>query len=198
MFISLVLVSLVILALKSKLNKSYVVVIYGLLLLISTLLFMYLHKDIINSSYPIRVGLYDILWTCLAVPLIIIFYVCEKMLSNVIFNKVLVLDIKYYFGGRLDTLQFVISIPIALLEECAFRLPLIIYNNQGYKNILFIIIVTSFLFGINHLFFSKYNAVSKYVLGVILAIISIYGELIITAIVLHIIYNFFVSRHYES
>ena len=190
-------VSLVIfLVLKINLDKSKVIIVYETLLLVASLVYICLYGESIYTNHFIQIELCGVFWISIALLSIVLFYVSENMIFNVIFDDVLVLDLNYYFGGKLDKIQFMISLPIAFLEECAFRLPLIVYVDQGSEYVWLLIIVSSILFGINHLFFSKYNAVSKCVLGVILAVITIYGESILVTIVLHIIYNYLTSKQY--
>ncbi|MBO0481263.1 CPBP family intramembrane metalloprotease [Enterococcus sp. MSG2901] len=115
---------------------------------------------------------------------------------NIIINKTIILDVKYYITGKLNIVKFLFSIPIMTIEELAFRLP-IIFDNASHLSCWSYLIISSFTFGSVHIFFSKQDLVSKTILGFILGFTMIETQNIIFSIVLHLFYNFLACRPYQ-
>lgn len=115
------------------------------------------------------------------------FYMIDFLLLNIIVNKAIIIDIGYYFKGRLPLLSFSISLAIAVLEELLFRFYFLTYT-EGHKVLL--LLFGSMAFGIIHIVFSKYDVISKTMLGVCCGLAFIMTNSIFFPIVFHGMYNF--------
>ncbi|AIS51584.1 abortive infection protein [Thermoanaerobacter kivui] len=121
----------------------------------------------------------------------LVYYVLDFMLINIIKSDVLILDIAYYFKGRVKMLEFLTSVIIGILEELVFRLYLI---ESSIKMEFLLLILSSMCFSMVHIFFSKYDVLSKMVMGLVLGYIFIQTHNILYPITFHMIYNWFALK----
>lgn len=117
----------------------------------------------------------------------IVIYIIDLLSINIVKNDILILDWKYYFKGKVNKIKFFISFVISIMEEIVFRMWIL----DGTISIFYSLILSSICFGIVHIFFSKYDCVSKAIFGLILGVIYIYTGNIIYTIITHIFYNLF-------
>ena len=116
----------------------------------------------------------------------VMIYVVDLAVKNMILNDVLILDIKYYFTPKKNQyFVVVLSLIIACGEELAFRLPLCEINT--YTQI--VLIVGSVVYGMTHIYFSKYDMISKIIFGFILGIVCLGLKNMLYALIIHIVYN---------
>ncbi|WP_408607820.1 CPBP family intramembrane glutamic endopeptidase [Bacillus xiapuensis] len=78
-------------------------------------------------------------------------------------QKALLLDLSYYFKGKVRLSAFFLSLIIGIQEEFIFRY----YLFQHEYPILLLLIAGSICFGLIHISFSGYDVFSKAVLGAI-------------------------------
>ena len=173
-----------------RVNRNLIIKIYFVIIMSLTIFEGIFSLNIILKSI-------QSLNLCICIIMIffsIIIYIIDFFILNIIENNVLILDFKYYFRGKIDKVKFLISCLFAVMEEVVFRMLLIgIENNK-----IFFLLITSICFGIIHRFFSKYDCFSKFVLGMILGIISIMTENLIYPMMIHIIYNYLTLKLYNE
>lgn len=115
-----------------------------------------------------------------------VIYITDLMLKNIILHDVLILDWKYYFRPKKRMhISILLSLLVACGEELVFRLPICVF--PAHKLIL--LLLSSVAYGIVHLFFSRYDACSKIIIGLLLASCVICSENIYNAFIIHIVYN---------
>ncbi|MFA9555702.1 CPBP family intramembrane glutamic endopeptidase [Evansella sp. AB-rgal1] len=131
----------------------------------------------------------------LVVGLGILFYIVDLIILNMIKHNVILLDFAYMLKGRVNIKALLISFVIGLQEEILFRYFLFM---EGGFSIIILLLISSILFGINHLTFSKYDMFSKMVLGLVCGIIFILTRNILLSIVLHLVYNYFALKNKEE
>lgn len=181
------LVAIALFILNYRVKKSIVFKIYLILMLCGSV------------GSLIWIDIYDIFvlnkfWVYLITPLIAsLFYIFESFLTNVIMNRVVILDYKFYFTGKLRLNRLIVSVPILLMEEVVFRLPIIITTPCILLNWC-ICFFSSICFGIIHIYFSKKDMISKMALGFLLGGMIIFTKSLAVVCLLHFFYNLFVFQ----
>lgn len=120
----------------------------------------------------------------------IIIYIIDFAVLNMVKNDTLILDFKYYFKGNINKVKFLISSLFSIMEEIVFRTALV----EIEKYIVIYLLISSISFGLIHIFFSKYDCFSKFILGIILGIICLVTKSLIYPMIVHVIYNYLVLK----
>ncbi|WP_407922707.1 CPBP family intramembrane glutamic endopeptidase [Anaerococcus urinomassiliensis] len=111
----------------------------------------------------------------------------DLLIKNIILNDILILDFKFYTSfNNISILRLIFSLIISIGEEFIFRFPI------GQFEIVrggLLLIVGSISFGIIHFYFSKYDGLSKIVIGLIFGTIILLTKNIYYSIITHITYN---------
>lgn len=163
-------------------KHSYTLYTHLCLVVFGDICCMYMHYTFLLEQL---MTIYSLLLIICAVCGITI-YIVDLAVKNIIQNDVLILDWKYYFCPKKKLhLSVVFSVLIACGEEVIFRLPICVFAEQKFL----LLFVGSIAYGIVHLFFSRYDACSKIVLGLLFGIIAILMKNIFCAVVVHAIYN---------
>lgn len=137
------------------------------------------------------VGLLRLSTAIIMICISLVIYVIDFVVLNIVKNDVLILDFFYFFKGRVNKLQFLFSFIISIIEEIAFRSWLL----KTDEKIWVCVALSSICFGIAHVFFSKYDIISKTILGIILAIIYVKSGNILYSVIVHVTYNYFAIKH---
>lgn len=70
-------------------------------------------------------------------------------------------------------------------EELIFRLPICMFPRQKFA----LLLIGAVMYGVTHLFFSRYDVCSKIVLGLLFGISVIWTKNVYVAIMMHTAYN---------
>lgn len=186
-FILVLLITTIISVLNyKKVNRKLILKAYFFIMIFSTIFISICNFDLIVESIRLLKKYICIMMVFIS----ILIYIIDYAILNIVKNDTLILDLKYYFTGSINKINFFISCMFALMEEIVFRLFLI----KVEEHLILILIFTSICFGIIHYFFSKYDCFSKCVLGLILGIILIITKNIIYLAIVHIVYNYFALK----
>lgn len=120
----------------------------------------------------------------------LVFSILDFMVFTIVTQRLLLVDFKYLLSGRLIFDRFLISSAVGLLEEGFFRY----YTLELLGFRLPALLLGSALFGLVHGVFSRYDAASKTVLGLLCGLIYMTSGSLIFAIFFHTAYNLFVAR----
>lgn len=180
-----VFISILMLISNSWFSDKIVRIIYFYLLCASTVIMFFMIQDYKGISEPI-----NFIQFLISILLIIIFYCSEVLLVNVIKNKVLILDYSFYFTGKVKLSQLFLSLPILIMEEIVFRLPVLAFNAY----IWLLCGIASLCFGLVHVYFSKQDMISKVFLGFLLGCTLIISRNIYLVLLMHIFYNLLVFK----
>lgn len=185
--INILIISFIIPILKSrKIGKKLILKIYAIFMIYSSLIIVIYRFNTIKRDIN-SLNLYK----CILMVLIsIVIYMVDLLCVNIVKNDAIILDFKYYFKGKVNDIKFLISVFITIMEELVFRMWLLAIKDKMYLYL----IISSVCFGLVHIFFSKYDCISKIILGMILGIIYIYTENIIYSIIMHLFYNYLVLK----
>ena len=114
-------------------------------------------------------------------------YMVDLLIKNILLNDLLILDIKFYTSfNNISILRLILSLIISIGEEFIFRFP--ISQLEFVKGGL-LFMLGSISFGIIHFYFSKYDGLSKIVIGLIFGMIVLITKNIYYSIIVHITYN---------
>lgn len=119
--------------------------------------------------------------------LAIVYFLIDFFCINMITNKVILLDILYYFKGKIRYSSFALSFIIAIQEEVLFRY---YFFQQEVFSPSLLLVLGSLFFGAVHIIFSKYDVYSKTILGFICGGVFLITNSIILSIIFHLIYNY--------
>lgn len=120
----------------------------------------------------------------------IVFFTVDFIVRFLLSQHTLLLDFKYLLSGRVKISSFLIGVVISIMEEGFFRYYM--FEVLGFT--LSTILISSVSFGAVHLVFSRYDLISKMVLGLFCGLIYILTRNLMHVILFHITYNFFVLR----
>lgn len=120
----------------------------------------------------------------------ILYFTLDFIVLNMVRHQVLLLDFPYILSGAIQWRSFLISCCMAVVEELTFRY--FVLNNLDHPFLP--LIMSSVLFGLVHIVFSRYDVVSKAILGLICGVIFIITGNIVIAILFHLVYNYFTLK----
>ncbi|MFZ5354002.1 MAG: CPBP family intramembrane glutamic endopeptidase [Bacillota bacterium] len=115
----------------------------------------------------------------------VLFFMADFFIYNMLTNKIILIDIRYYFSGKLNFYKYSVSLVFTIMEELLFRFFLLEELGTGFL----IILLSGISFGVTHIFFSRYDVFSKTFLGLLCAIAYAFTGSIVFSIVLHGTYN---------
>lgn len=185
-----ILISICILILCLFINKLLVLKIYVGLLCAATTAMFFLIKDYNVMFEPITY-----IHCLVSIFSIVIFYCSELLLANAVMNKMLILDYRFYFTGKVEFSKMLTSLPILIMEEAVFRLP-IISALEAYPWLF--CGITSLSFGLVHLFFSKQNMISKVFLGLLLGYTILISKNVYLVVLMHGTYNLLIFQDFKA
>lgn len=168
--------------LKFAQKPSYTLYTHLCLTLLGAYYYVYFYHAVLTEKiHSVRLLLVVVCVICG-----IVIYITDLMLKNMILHDVLILDWRYYFSPKKGMHIYVLlSLLIACGEELVFRLPICVFPVDK----LVLLLLSSVTYGIVHLFFSRYDACSKIVLGLLLAICVMWTKSIYVSFIIHSVYN---------
>lgn len=120
----------------------------------------------------------------------ILIYILDLAVKNMILHEVLILDWLYYFRPKKQMyISVLISLLIGCSEELIFRLPICVFS----ANQLILLVIGMVTYGIVHLFYSRYDAYSKIIFGLVFGICVILMKNIYYSMIMHAVYNILVG-----
>jgi len=135
-------------------------------------------------------------WIPLATVTSILFFVMDFFFANLFINKIILLDINYYFTGKVRFKTNLISTVIVVVEELFWRLNFF-YITSAADISFSIYIFICLLFGITHYSYGIYNIFSKTALAAICMLLLFVSHHFLVPIVFHSVYNLFVLKKYR-
>jgi len=183
MSIIIILTGLCILLYVLRYKYFYTSLIVYLVSLVSILI-MYAHN--FHFLYVFFIPQHIILATVLGC----VCYVIEVAGFFMITKKALILDLGFYFKGKLPYLSFALSCIISILEELVWR-QLLFYNQI---DLLLPIGLSIIGFGLSHIVWGKHQVWLKSILGIVLTLIYLVSNDILFVILIHISYNYFMLK----
>lgn len=123
----------------------------------------------------------------------ILIYVATLCIKNLVQNKLLILDIRFYFKRRLEIESMFTGVLFAILEEFTYRSWII----MSTQNVIGLLILSSIVFGLNHLSINADEFIYKGILGLVLGLSFICTKNLIIPIIVHTTYNIFSSSYFS-
>lgn len=164
---------------------KYALYAHVLLMMIGVAAQMRFCNDFMEQLKKVHI---PIIISCAVIGLMI--YIADLAIKNMYFQNVIILDWKYYFSGKkITNLSMPCSLAIAVCEEIVFRFPVSLFVEQK----MIFLFLGSCAYGIVHSFFSKYDAISKTVIGLILGVSIAVTDNIFYLMVAHATYNVLVG-----
>lgn len=138
---------------------------------------------------------FSILTVFIVVMLSFLFFMLDFFILNMITQKVILIDLSYYFKGKVHFPAFFLSLIIGIQEELLFRYYL--FQDNDYSALL-LLFLGSICFGLIHISFSYYDVFSKAILSLICGVIFLLTNSILLSILFHGIYNYLTLKNKSS